>query len=199
MAEDVSRNNSNIVEAASAEQLGKRIRELRNQQGLTLDELAERSGVSRAMLSKIERGENNPTLVVAVKVAVALGLTTAQLIGVEERKQAIKVPKNRHISFVDPDTNFERQLFPAFEGRPLEFVRLVIPEGISSGELSAHPIGFVKYIVMEKGTLRVVIGSQEYILEEGDLFFFAADLPHRFDNAGQGSCCCYLIKTMELG
>lgn len=196
---DVSRNDSNIVEAASAEQLGKRIRELRNQQGLTLDELAERSGVSRAMLSKIERGENNPTLVVAVKVAVALGVTTAQLIGVEERKEAIKVPKNRRISFVEAETGLERQLFPAFEGRPLEFVRLVIPEGESTGELSAHPIGYVKYIIMEKGTLRVVIGSQEYMLEEGELFFFAADMPHRFDNAGQGSCSCYLIKNIELG
>jgi transcriptional regulator with XRE-family HTH domain len=187
------------VEAASAEQLGKRVREIRNQQGMTLEELAERSGVSRAMLSKIERGENNPTLVVAVKVAVALGLTTAQLIGVEEQKQAIKVPKDRRISFVDPDTGFERQLFPAFEGRPLEFVRLVIPEGVSSGELPAHAIGYVKYIIMEKGTLRVVIGSQEYLLEEGDLFFFAADLPHRFDNVGAGSCSCYLVKNVELG
>lgn len=51
----------------------------------------------RAMLSKIERGENNPTLVVAVKVAVALGLTTAQLIGVEEQKQAIKAFSGRAV------------------------------------------------------------------------------------------------------
>lgn len=199
MTEDVSRNDSNIVEAASAEQLGKRMRELRTLQGLTLDELAERSGVSRAMLSKIERGENNPTLVVAVKVAVALGLTTAQLIGVEERKEAIKVPQNRRISFVESETGIERQLFPAFEGRPLEFVRLMIPEGASTGELPSHPIGYVKYIVMEKGMLRVVVGSQEHILEEGDLFFFAADMPHQFDNVGQGSCSCYLIKNIERG
>lgn len=199
MTEELSRNDSNIVEAASAEQLGRRIRELRTQQGLTLDELAERSNVSRAMLSKVERGETNPTLVVAVRVAVALGLTTAQLIGVEERKQAIKVPKNRHISFVDPDTGFERQLFPAFEGRPLEFLRLVIPEGASSGDLLAHSIGFVKYIIMEQGRLRVVVGSQDYILDGGDLFFFAADLPHRFDNVGEGSCSFYLIKHVERG
>lgn len=199
MTEELSRNDSNIVEAASAEQLGRRIRELRTQQGLTLDELAERSNVSRAMLSKVERGETNPTLVVAVRVAVALGLTTAQLIGVEERKQAIKVPKNRHISFVDPDTGFERQLFPAFEGRPLEFLRLVIPEGGSSGDLLAHSIGFVKYIIMEQGRLRVVVGSQDYILDAGDLFFFAADLPHRFDNVGEGSCSFYLIKHVERG
>jgi transcriptional regulator with XRE-family HTH domain len=199
MTDELSRNDSNIVEAVSAEQLGRRIRELRTQQGLTLDELAERSGVSRAMLSKMERGENNPTLVVAVKVAVALGLTTAQLIGVEERKQAIKVPKNRHISFVDPDTGLERQLFPAFEGRPLEFVRLVIPEGASSEELPAHPMGHVKYIIMEQGSLRVVVGTQEYILEAGDLFFFAADLSHRFDNVGSGSCSYYLIKHIERG
>ena len=73
----MSSDNSNIVEAAGAEQLGKRIRDLRTQQGLTLEALAEKSGVSRAMLSKIERGENNPTLVVAAKVASERSITSS--------------------------------------------------------------------------------------------------------------------------
>ena len=57
---------------------------MRREKGLTLEELAERSGVSRAMLSKIERGEKNPTLIVAAKLAEGLGVSLSRLLGVEE-------------------------------------------------------------------------------------------------------------------
>src|ERR687895_1616858 len=74
------------VDAVSASRLGERVRELRRGRGLTLEELAERSGVSRAMISKLERGEKNPTLVVAAKLAEGFGVTLSQLVGVEERR-----------------------------------------------------------------------------------------------------------------
>ena len=61
-----------MVEEVSSGRLGERARALRRERGLTLDVLAERSGVSRAMISKLERGEKNPTLVVAAKVAEGL-------------------------------------------------------------------------------------------------------------------------------
>ncbi|HEX6542237.1 MAG TPA: XRE family transcriptional regulator [Ktedonobacterales bacterium] len=188
------REHSRIVEMASAEHLGHRIRQLRGGRGWTLDELAERSGVSRAMLSKIERGENNPTLVVAVKIALAFGMTTSQLIDVEERRAAVKVSKDRRLSFRDPDTGFERQVFPAFEGRALEFVRHVIPPGRGSGELPALKVGAEKYLLMERGKLQARVGSQEYTLEEGDMFFFVADVPQQFENIGEGECSYFVIK-----
>ncbi|HKH75527.1 MAG TPA: helix-turn-helix transcriptional regulator, partial [Rubrobacteraceae bacterium] len=57
-----------MVDEVASGRLGERVRELRRERGLTLDGLAGRSGVSRAMISKVERGEKNPTLVVAAKV-----------------------------------------------------------------------------------------------------------------------------------
>src|SRR4051794_8256823 len=101
MREEESRTNSNILEAASALKLGRRIRELRNRAGLSLEELAERSKVSRAMLSKIERGENNPTLLVVVKIASGLGISIAQLIGVGEQQTALKVSKDSQVTLRD--------------------------------------------------------------------------------------------------
>src|SRR5215211_695305 len=62
-----------VVEEVSSGRLGERVRGLRRERGLTLVLLAQRSGVSRAMISKLERGEKNPTLVVAAKVAEGLG------------------------------------------------------------------------------------------------------------------------------
>ncbi|CAA9452388.1 MAG: Transcriptional regulator, Xre-family with cupin domain, partial [uncultured Rubrobacteraceae bacterium] len=70
---------------------------MRRERGLTLEELAGRSGVSRAMISKLERGEKNPTLVVAAKVAEGLGITLSQLMGIEERREVVVVPRERRM------------------------------------------------------------------------------------------------------
>lgn len=183
-----------LVDTVSGAYLGSRIRTLRQQRGLTLDGLAERSGVSRAMLSKIERGENNPTLVVAVKVALGLGISTSELIGVEERREVVMVPKERRMIFRDAVTGFERQLlFPTFEGNSLEFVRHVLPAGVGSGDMPAHQRGAEKYVVVEQGTLRVVFQTGEYVVAEGDALYFECDVAHRFENAGDGPCSYYLV------
>ena len=183
-----------MVEARSAAALGPRLRELRTRRGLSLEQLAARSGVSRAMLSKVERGENTPTITVVLKVASALEIGAAELIGVEPATRAVKVPASSRISFVDPETGFERQLFPAFEDAPVEFMRHVIPPGAGSGDLPAHASAPEKYVLMEKGRLRVTVGTEEHLLDPGDLFHFRGDVPHRFDNAGRGVCAYYLIK-----
>ena len=183
-----------MVEAVSSERLGARMRELRGRLGLTLDALAGRSGVSRAMISKLERGEKNPTLVVAAKLAEGLGVTLSQLVGIEERREVVVVPKEGRMVMRDPETGFERQLLsPTFVGRGVEFVRNEIPEGSTSGEFPPHRKGVAEYVVVERGRLRAVLGGEEYLLAEGDAVFFEADVPHRFDNAGAGRCSYYLI------
>ena len=180
--------------AVSAGRLGERVRELRRRRGLTLEELAELSGVSRAMISKVERGEKNPTLVVAAKLAEGLGVTLSQLAGMEERREVVVVPRERRMVMRDPETGFERQLLsPSFGEKGVEFIRNVIPEGATSGEFPPHRRGVEEYLAVEKGSLRAVIGGEEHSLGEGDALYFEADLPHRFDNAGDGECSYYLV------
>ena len=183
-----------MVEAIYGERLGSRVKDLRQERGLTLEELAEHSGVSRAMISKVERGEKNPTLVVAAKVAEGLGVTLSELLGVEERREVVVVPRERRMVMRDPETGFERQLLsPTFGGRGIEFVRNVVPEGSTSGEFPPHRRGVEEYVVVEKGCLRAVIGGEEHLLEEGDALYFEADASHRFDNTGDGECSYYLV------
>jgi len=146
------------------------------------------------MISKLERGEKNPTLVIAAKLAEGLEVTLSQLAGVEERREVVVVTKERRMVMRDPETGFERQLLsPAFAGRGVEFVRNVIPEGASSGEFPLHKKGVEEYIVIERGRLRADLGGEEYVLEEGDSVYFEADVAHRFDNAGDGECSYYLV------
>lgn len=183
-----------MVEAVSSGRLGARVRDLRRWRGLTLESLAETSGVSRAMISKLERGEKNPTLVVAARLAEGLGVTLSQLAGMEERREVVVVPRDRRMTMRDPETGFERQLLsPTFVGSGVEFIRNVVPEGGTSGEFPPHKKGVEEYIVVERGRLRAVLGGDEYVLEEGDAVYFEADVAHRFDNVGEGECSYYLV------
>ena len=171
-----------------------RVRELRRGQGLTLEALAERSGVSRAMISKLERGEKNPTLVVAAKVAEGLGITLSELLGSEEQREVVVVPREKRMVMRDPETGFERQfLSPSLGGRGVEFIRNVVPEGSVSGEFPPHRRGVEEYLVVEKGHLRTILAGEEYLLKEGDALYFEADVTHRFENAGTSECSYYLV------
>lgn len=183
-----------LIEEVTSGRLGERVRALRRERGWTLEMLAERSGVSRAMISKLERGEKNPTLVVAAKVAEGLGMNLSQLVSVEEKSKVVVVPRERRMTMRDPETGFERQLLsPSLGGRGVEFMRNVVPENSTSGELPPHRRGVEQYVVVERGRLRAVLGGEEYVLEEGDAAYFEADVAHRFDNAGEGECSYYLV------
>ena len=185
---------SAMVQAVSSGRLGGRVKDLRRERGLTLDALAAKAGVSRAMISKLERGEKNPTLVVAAKLAEGLGVTLSQLAGTENGREVIIVPRNRRMVMRDPETGFERQLLsPTSGNRGIEFVRNTIPERSDSGDLPPHRKGVEEYILVEKGALKAVLGGEEAFLHEGDALYFEADVPHRFENAGPGPCSYYLV------
>jgi transcriptional regulator with XRE-family HTH domain len=192
--DDYTAGGRGLVEEVSSGRLGERVRALRRERGWTLEMLAGGSGVSRAMISKLERGEKNPTLVVAAKLAEGLGISLAQLVGIEEKREVVVVPRERRMTMRDPETGFERQLLStSFGGRGVEFTRNVVPEGSTSGEFPPHRRGVEEYVVVERGRLRAVFGGEEYFLDEGDAAYFDADLAHRFDNAGEGECSYYLV------
>ena len=185
---------SGLVEAVSSGRLGVRVRDLRKERGLTLEELAEVSGVSRAMISKLERGEKNPTLVIAARLAEGLGVSLSRLAGVEERREVVVVPREGRTVLRDSETGFERQsLSPTFPGRGVEFLRNVVPEGSTSGDFPPHRKGVEEHIVVERGELEAILDGERYLLREGDALYFAADVPHRFDNVGRGECAYYLV------
>jgi transcriptional regulator with XRE-family HTH domain len=187
-----------VVEEVASGRLGQRVRALRRERGLTLDGLARRSGVSRAMISKLERGEKNPTLVVAAKVAEGLGVSLSQVVGVEERREVVVVRRERRMVMRDPETGFERQLLsPSFGDRGIEFTRNLVPVGSTSGVFPPQRRGVSGYVVVERGRLRALLGSDEYFLERGDALYFEADVTHRFDNAGEGECSYYLVIDSE--
>src|SRR5918912_1185559 len=167
MDDTAASGGSMMVAAVSSGRLGSRVRELRRGRGLTLEKLAE-----------------------------GLGVTLSRLAGTEERREIVVVPRERRMIMRDPETGFERQLLsPTFVGRGVEFIRNEIPAGSTSGEFPPHRKGVEEHIVVERGSLRAILGAEEYMLREGDALYFEADVPHRFDNVGEEECSYYLVLS----
>ncbi|MFC4273646.1 helix-turn-helix domain-containing protein [Achromobacter aloeverae] len=176
---------------------GERVRLLREHARLTLEELAQRSGVSRAMLSKVERGEKSPTIGVASSIAKALGTSLTYLTNGEEAHRAVAVVRRdeRHV-FRDSESGFERHLLsPAIAGIATEVLYHLLKPGTSTGTLPAYPAGTEKQVVVVSGTLTVSMKSGDTLLRAGDAMYFEADVDHAFVNRGKTQCEYYLIVS----
>ena len=196
----MSRNNITPPDVVSdhdelASEFGRRVRTLRDRSELTLEELATRSGVSRAMLSKVERGEKSPTIGVAKRIAHALDTTLSFLTGgVEDRQAVIIVRRDQRHVFHDSETGFERHLLsPTMVGSRVELLQHWLPAGVSTGMMPAYRSGTEKHIAVADGELIVSLPGQEVHLAEGDALFFEAKVEHGFSNRSKKRCSYYVV------
>jgi len=175
--------------ATIAARFGAQVRAERLRRGLTLDALAAAAGISRASLSNLERGEHSPSLTAATNVARALGVSLGNLLGEEDVRPVVTIRKSERLVFHDAATGIERQLLsPAFAGRGIEFIRATLPPKAATDDLRPYHPAIDKYVLVETGTLRVVVAGEAHLLREGDAFYFRASAPHRFENAGPDPC-----------
>lgn len=185
-----SRNDKTIVA-----EVGFRLKHLRTRAGFTLEDLCIASGVSRAMLSKVERGEKSPTLTILVRIAAGLGVSLSTLMGAEPTLAAATVIRaNKRLTFKDPETGFERHILsPNHVENGVELLLHRIPPGESSGTLPPYNVPTEKFLVVDEGQLTVCIGERRYDLKSGDSFYFEVREPYRFINNAKTSCAYYLV------
>ena len=171
-----------------------KIKKMRQEKKISLQELADLSGVSKSMISKIEREEKKPTLQVAAQIAEALGTTLSALLDEPKNQDIIITKKEDSVIFHDEITGFQRVLLsPQFEARGIEFIKNIIPLGTESPIFPPHRNGVKEYITVSKGELAVLIGDQSFKLKAGDSIFFPGNHRHQFKNTGDTECHYYLI------
>jgi transcriptional regulator with XRE-family HTH domain len=177
--------------AASAE-FGARVRAARRLAGLTLDQLASRSGVSRPNLSKIERGERTPGLTAAVRVAEALGTTLSDLLD-QRPVEPVQVTRGGStVEYVDLRTRATREVL-AHPTPGLEIVRYTLPPGSGAGPFPPHPPGTREVFVMLAGTLRIEAGPYRVELAGDDVATVPGDVEHRLVNTAEGSATRFVL------
>ncbi len=168
--------------AELARRVADSLRRIRKVRGLSLDQLAAASGVSRAALSQIEGARTNPTLAVLWKIAVGLGVPFGALLGehAEQRCRLLRAEDISPLRSVDGRVE-SRLLTPAGASPGLETYELrFAPRGMLSSE--AHGAGTHETIYMLTGALRMVVGDETFDLLPGDAFHFRADIAHSYEN-----------------
>jgi transcriptional regulator with XRE-family HTH domain len=176
--------------------LSDRIRALRAQRGWSLTRMSGLCGVSRSMLSEIERGQANPTVAVALAIATAFSMSLDELVAATAPSllEVIRGDDAYYVYRSDEDCRI-RTLSPLTPDRGLEFYEVVFEPG---GALRSAPhfAGTREYLTVRSGNVRLEVGAEAVELRRGDSVAYPADVEHAIVNTGRAAATVYLIDTV---
>ena len=179
-------------------QVSERVKSLRQQKNWSLEELAAASGVSRSMLSQIERNQANPTLAVTCKIAQAFGMSLAEFVempGASSSIQVIRADDRAHLFRSDQHCEI-RTLSPLHLEKDVEFYQVRLKPG---GTLRSAPHfeGTREFLAVEQGRMRVHSSEETIDLQKGDSASYRADVPHALENLGKSDALLFLVVIYQ--
>jgi transcriptional regulator with XRE-family HTH domain len=174
--------------------LGARLRELRSQRSLSLDDLARRSGVSKSMLSQIEQNKANPTVGLVWKIARALDVDLFHVIGGEGRSIRFDLTRRENAPvLVDEKAGHTIQILSPLElVETLELYWIKLRSGAVL-DSTAHVPHTEEFATVLKGKVEVESAGHTSVLGVGDTLRFHADCDHRIRNVAKGGSEVYLV------
>jgi transcriptional regulator with XRE-family HTH domain len=176
--------------------VGENLRQLRRKHGLSLEQLANLSGVSRAMLGQIETGKSAPTINLLGRIADALKVSVPSLISIPGRAGTVVVSHDRATILTSSDGGFIcRALFPWGDTQSIEMYEVTIAPHHNE-DIAAHVPGTKKAIFVVVGNVEVgLVDESPAILSDGDAILFNADTAHRLHNLGDREAKLFLVVT----
>ena len=175
-------------------EIGSLLKKHRTCQELTLDNLAAISGVSKAMLSQIEKDKVNPTVAILIKIADAMNIDVSELINTKGKKSILRIIRHddAHYSFRTDELCSIRTLSPLNLEKNIEFYCIELKPG---GKLQseAHYAGTEEFLCLEQGEIVLVSGKDKIILNKGDSVHYRADIAHLIENNSKKTAKIYLI------
>jgi transcriptional regulator with XRE-family HTH domain len=157
---------------------------------MTIAELAKRSGVSRAMIAKVEREQAQPTATLLGRLSGALGLSLSELVARAERGNVAIARAAEQSLWVDPATGYKRRALSPQPGGPLELVEVELPPGTAIGYPAAASLGAHQQVWLLEGELRVSEDGREHSLSAGDCLSLT---PRSAREYGTQRGCRYLV------
>lgn len=178
--------------------IGNNLAKIRKSRGLSLDQTAQLTGVSKAMLAQIEKGRSNPTISIIWKIANGLHVSFTSLL--EKDRTDITIVSRDEVTPVTEENGDFRSypLFPFDVSTRIEmyFVEMS-PECVHPSE--PHNEGVEEYIVVESGSLILTIGSARYELAAGQAIRFTAAEPHAYENPSAEEVNRFLVTISYPG
>jgi len=182
-----------------ARAIGGRIRQGRNSRGWTLDQLAERSGVSRRMLVSIEQGSANPSIATLLLISDALGIGLPALVDMDN-PPGLRVTRAGTAPVLWRGKLGGRAVLVAGTEPPdvTELWDWTLGPGESHSS-QAHAAGTRELLLVLDGQIEVRVGQHAEVLGTGDSASFAGDLPHGYVNVGSAQVARFALTVFEPG
>jgi transcriptional regulator with XRE-family HTH domain len=170
------------------------VRSEREERGWSLSDLANRSNVSKAMISKIERGETKPTASLLVKISSAFGMTLARFFARVEHQQDRCSRRQDQPVWRDPENGYTRRQIIAVADHPIEITQVELPPNVRVAFAASSYVLLRQTIWVEQGILTITEAGLETRLEHGDCLAFG--LPSDVELANnEPTICRYIIVT----
>ncbi|GAB6850851.1 helix-turn-helix domain-containing protein [Paraburkholderia kururiensis] len=176
--------------------IGARIRIERESRGWSLTDLAERSGVSRAMIHKIERAESSPTAMLLGRLSGAFSLSMSTLMARAEMPEGRLLRKKDQPVWTDPQSGYRRRHVSPRSDMPLDLVHIELPPGAAI-PMPASAYAFQRQLIwVLQGTLVFVEGKMRHELEEGDCLELGPPADCEFKNESSHACI-YAVAVLK--
>lgn len=181
--------------------IGGKLRTLRLKKKMGLVELGQHTGLSPAMLSKIERGRLFPTLPTLLRIALVFGVglefffagaREKPVVAIARRRERVRLPERPQAR--DSAFHFESLDYAAVERRFNAYYAEFLP--VAPDKRRPHTHGGAEFIFVLKGTLSVQIGTDEHALGQGDSIYFDSSIPHSYGRSGERACHAIVVTSV---
>ena len=181
--------------------IGGKLRTLRLKKKMGLVELGQHTGLSPAMLSKIERGRLFPTLPTLLRIALVFGVglefffagaREKPVVAIARKRERVRLPERPQAR--DSAFHFESLDYPAVERRFNAYYAEFLP--VAPDKRRPHAHGGAEFIYVLKGTLSVQIGTDEHALSQGDSIYFDSSIPHSYGRGGERACNAIVVTSV---
>ena len=179
------------------EEVGKRIKYLRKDRGLTSDELARLTGVSQSMVSQIERGQVSPSLETLWKLSHSLQVPVFSFFETEVASTVVvtRAGDTQSIKRVRPNVSY--QLLSPSSGKQMSFFKMIVTPGEDLEMPFMYHSG-EECGIMLVGSLRIEVEGEIHTINEGDSIYFDSSLPHRFTNVSDKDAVAIWAMTASF-
>ena len=174
-------------------QLGRKIRDLRLRRGLTVQQLAEATGLSKGFVSQVENGRTSPSLATLADLAKSLATSVAYLV-VEEDLVPYVVRRGQRPNMSVNGNGSRVEVLSAQPRRNLELLQAELPVGVSTSDKRQFHHG-EEIVLCVEGRVRLACGDHIVWLESGDSCHFDGRVPHSIDNGGDVPARVFIVLT----
>lgn len=175
--------------------VGSHVKQLRTERGLSLDQLAQKTGLSRTLLGQIELGKTSPSVAMVWSLAQAFDVPFSSMLVTGQRSETSVLRAEGAKRLVRNDGRFSsRALYPFTDSPRAEFYELRLAPH-SREDAEAHRAGTQENLIVTSGRLELYVAETRYELGKGDAILFTADVKHAYVNPTGEECCMYLVMT----